>query len=280
MPFPTFVVAGTQKAATTWLYECLREHPSVFVSTPKELHFFCPKGECWKSRADLGMDWYLSRFPSGPFSAWGELSVDYMYYREVARTLAASNPDIRVLFVLRDPVDRAYSAYWMNRRNKPDMPPFRDYVRDDSQFVMRGYYWRQIQRYVEVLPRAQILVKIYETIRPDPQAFVADVYRFIGVDSSFQPPSLKQNIAATRAMPQALSRMFYRRISPILQLPAVMPFWRGVKHLTGINRTRLAARPNYGPLSQEDRLRLRALFWDDTQRLFDFLGGPVAQWGY
>ena len=277
--FPTFLVAGTQKAATTWVYECLHEHPQVLVPRTKELHFFCPKGQCWKSRADLGHEWYLSQFPVRDEKAWGELSVDYMFYPEVAATVTAHNPALRVLFILRDPSDRAYSAYWMNRRNKPDMPPFDDFVRADSDFVARGFYLRQIERYLALLAREQIKVMIYEDIHPDPRAFIGQVYEFLGVDPAFAPPSVNQSIAATRSLPPSLSRFVYRSVSPILQLPYVLPAWRAFKRTTGIKRSGGEARPSgYAPMSNVVRARLDDLYRNENHRLFDFLGREIPQW--
>ena len=276
---PTFVVAGTQKAATTWLYECLREHPEVFVSRPKELHFFCPKGQCWKSRADLGLEWYRAQFPETGYKALGELSIDYMFYPDVARQIAALNPKTRVLFILRNPVERAYSAYWMHRRGKAGMPPFAEFVRPDSDFVARGLYWHQIERYLAVLPREQIKVLIYESIRTDPKAFLSTVYRFVGVMDDFSPPSVHQNIGATKELPPMLSRLFYRKVSPILQHPVAAATWRAVKRTTGINRVREGApSTSYAPLGAEEGARLRSLYREENERLFEFLGFRVAQW--
>ena len=272
-------MAGTQKAATTWLYECLREHPDVFVSRPKELHFFCPKGVCWKSRADQGMDWYLGQFPETGRSARGELSVDYMYYPEVAGQIAALNPAMRVLFILRNPIERAYSAYWMNRRGKSDMPAFAEFIRPDSDFVARGFYWRQIERFLAVLPREQIKVMVYEDIAANPQAFVSSVYEFIGVASAFTPPSLRQQVGETKALPPMISTLLYRQLTRLLHVPAILAVWRATKRTTGLKQVRSGSPTHaYPSLGPDERRRLESIYHDENERLFEFLGSRIPSW--
>tara|TARA_R110002167_G_scaffold30754_1_gene101588 strand:+ start:122 stop:997 length:876 start_codon:yes stop_codon:yes gene_type:complete len=282
---PSFVVAGTQKAATTWLYECLKEHPQVHVPEIKELHFFCDPRDCGKSRRERGEDWYRAQFaaPPGCLEA-GELSIDYMYYRQIPEQLAAMNPDLKVLFILRDPVERAYSAYWMSRRNHVDYPPFNAFVRSDSEFVSRGLYWRQIERYRRCFPAEQIKVMIYEAIPEDPGAFLAEVFAFLGVDPAVRPPSMHQRIAATRAMNPAASSVYYGAASRVLRLPPVLWGWRRFKRLSGLRQARprgvgaTRPAPRYAPMCPEERQLLKGLYREETERLFDMLGRRVEQW--
>ena len=88
MILPTFMVVGTQKAATTWLYECLNEHPEVFVPETKELHYFCRAEDCRLSNRHRGDAWYERQFSSAKgMPAVGELTTDYMLLAYVAEKL-------------------------------------------------------------------------------------------------------------------------------------------------------------------------------------------------
>ena len=281
MSAPSFVVAGTQKAATTWLYECLHEHPQVLVPPTKELHFFCPESECGKSRHGLGLDWYLSQFPDDArFKAKGELSIDYMDYPQVPRQLYELNPSLRVLFILRDPVDRAYSAYWMSRRNHTVFPPFSDYIDPETELVARGYYHRQLRRYLDVFPADQLKILIYEDLASDPHRILAEVFDFIGVDPEFRPASAKQVIAETKSLQPRTSRLLYRYLSRFQRFPGALWTWRRVKRLTGVKQAAAngARQPKYPALPEQQAARLRSIYREETEKLFQLLGRRVPQW--
>lgn len=284
MALPTFVVAGTQKAATTWLYESLNEHPEVFVPTTKELHFLCAANRCRKAQWGKGVEWYTRQFPEsdGPWRAWGELSIDYMFYPCASDRLKTLNPDAKILFVLRDPAERAYSAYWMTRRARVDFPSFRSFIHADSDFVSRGFYYRQVQRYRALFPDDQIKILIYEDIRDAPITFVSDVFRFIGVDPSFEPKCVHDVIAQTKQLKPHASVVFYRWVAPILRVKPVLWVWRRTKQVTGIKRTsrgKLESARGYPPMDPRDRADLNDIYRGETEQLFDLIGRRVESWG-
>ena len=282
MGIPTFIVAGTQKAATTWLYECFNEHPEVFVPEIKELHFFCDPGDCRKSRYGQGHDWYLSLFPDDKkFKAAGELSIDYMFYAHVATRLHALNPDLKIIFALRDPVERAYSAYWMGRRHNPEMPEFSTFLSSDSDYVARGFYYRQIERYLALFPAHNIKIMIYEDLIEDPVKYLVEACEFLGIDDRIRPHSLHQRIAETKVMHPTLGRVFYKRLSPLLRQPLILKAWRATKRYTGMKRRDPAAgevKPNYPAMTDEDRRWLQDVYRDENARLFELLGRQVVEW--
>jgi hypothetical protein len=279
---PTFVVAGAQKAATTWLYECFVEHPEVFVPEIKELHFFCDPGDCRKSRYGQGLDWYRSLFPDdATIRAAGELSIDYMFYPYVPKRLHALDPQLKIIFALRDPVERAYSAYWMGRRHNPSMPEFSTFLSTDSDYVARGFYFQQIQRYLELFPAENIKIMIYEDLLDDPVGYLVEICNFLGIDDRIRPHSLHQRIAETKAMHPALGRIFYKRLSPLLRRPLILRAWRMTKNLTGLKRRKpveIKAPKKYPEMTDQDRLWLQNVYRDENARLFELLGRQVVEW--
>ena len=284
---PSFVVAGTQKAATTWLYECFNEHPEVHVPTIKELHYFCDPDVCGKSRRALGFDWYQQQFACNDNQkVRGELSIDYMYYPEIPSLLAKLNPELKVLFVLRDPIDRAYSAYWMSRRNHVNYPPFAEFLNEESDFVARGFYHRQIERYRACFPDEQIFIRIYEDIAADPGAFLSEVFEFLNVDPQVRPPSMVRRVAATRALNPTLSTFLYSRASRLLKIRPVLWLWRQVRRRQAASAAKAGDKGNgggtaasrYEPMTASDRDTLRRIYREENERLFDLLGRRIAQW--
>jgi hypothetical protein len=278
MTVPSFVVAGTQKAATTWLYECLREHPEVSVPDTKELHYFCDAGDCRHSQLARGIAWYTGQFPRPDgCKAVGELTIDYMYFDYVPQRLHALNPALKVIFVLRDPVDRAYSAYWMARRARADFPEFAHFLHERSDIVARGFYHRQIERFLSLFPRDQLKILLYEDIAREPRSFLREVFVFLGVDPDFECKAARQQIGNTQASPASRQRsvFFYRKISPILNSPAVLPIWRAAKHVLGLKRLDAVPRRGYPPIDPGDARKLRDIYASDVRLLNELLHRPT-----
>lgn len=106
MPLPTFVTVGAQKCGTSTLHRMLREHPQIHMSKAKELHFF-------DRNFDRGLSWYSEQFaPRRQHVQVGETTPIYMYNNMARQRLIETLPDVKIVVILRNPVDRAYSHYW------------------------------------------------------------------------------------------------------------------------------------------------------------------------
>jgi hypothetical protein len=198
-----FLVIGAQKCATTWLYECMAAHP--------ELHLPAHKRESWYLGGDLyeerGVGWYMDLL-SGAHEGQsaGAVSVEYMYDPRAVPAVAIHAPQARFVVSLRDPIDRAISAYYWNLR-KGQVPEtgleealYRGITAidknhaDDRPFVemiRRGEYGEQLQRYVDRFGPDRILYLLYEDIACDPVGSLRRVCQYLGVDESFRPAALK-----------------------------------------------------------------------------------------
>ena len=281
MGVPNFIVAGTQKAATTWLHECLNEHPEVFVPKVKEVHFFC-KEPCEKSKNNLGTGWYISQFPDNKsFKAIGEISVDYMYYEHIAKEIFNFNPNMKILFILRNPVDRAYSAYWMNKRQKSNMPEFQEFIRVDHEIIDRGFYYNQIERYFEFFNK-NIKIFFYEDLLKNPEAFIKDVYSFLNVDNGFIPQTLYYKVASTRELGPLIGKVLYKYVAPILKKSALLTsLWRAVKFNTPAKRLFSVNKENtskYKTINTNDRECLIKIYKEENKKLFDLIGRNIDEW--
>ncbi len=165
-----FVGIGAQRSATTWLAECLREHPEICLAHPKELEFF--SGERFK----FGLEWYKKHFHiKKQNKVLGEFTSTYIYVPQAAERIKQVSPDVKIITCLRNPIDRHIS----HKMTKP---------------LDRGLYYSHLKHYFDLFPRTNILVMIYEDIVQNPQAFISRIYSFLGVDSSFTPKSLDQII--------------------------------------------------------------------------------------
>lgn len=206
MPAPTFLCIGAQKCGTTWLASAVSQHPQVGTGRKKELHFFDQR-----AAYERGLAWYEAQFVVGPETrAVGEFTPNY--WRTVgtdtgtaflgsAERVAAAYPDLALVLCLRDPVDRAVSAYFHNikaGRLSPDVS-FADALRERPGLRDFGRYGTQLDAWLAHYPLERFLVLVYEEdIAPDeakPQA-LRRTFEHVGVDPAFEPrdTSVQRNV--------------------------------------------------------------------------------------
>jgi len=256
---PSFLIIGAQRAGTTTLLASLRRHPDIvgpsasedFVVLRKEVHFF-------DKRYLEGLDWYRSFFPlnarrrlarrRGRDLVAGESTPYYLFHPEVPARVAASIPDVRLIALLRNPADRAYSHYQHRRRAGREKLSFeaaleaeerrlagtdelilsdRDYRRHHFHraYFRRGLYAEQLERWFEHFPQQQLLVLRAEDYFARPAEIHAEVLEFLGVRpwqfkriehrnrASYSPlePALRAELEARYAEPNArLERLLGR----------------------------------------------------------------------
>ena len=192
MKVNTFIV-GAPKAGTTSLHFYLQQHPDVCMSEIKEPNYFTAQ-EVVKLYYDVSPvnseDWYHSIFTKPTRKVIGEGSVSYLFYPEVAQKIYEYNPEARIIIVLRNPVQRAFSHYLMDFRlglcnisleeilDKPSKYPH-FYL----QFVELGMYHQQINRYIDVFGHEQVKVMFYDDLRKDTNLFVDQVFSFLALKS-------------------------------------------------------------------------------------------------
>jgi hypothetical protein len=171
------------KSGTTSLHRYLSAHPQVFMSEPKEPNFFVEELN-WQR----GLDWYLGLFASaGNATVIGESSTEYTKlptYTGVARRIHAFNPEARLIYLMRDPVDRIRSHYWHNvadLTNEAERRNMRSAVREDPRYVAYSNYAMQLEPYLELFGRERIALLTAEQLAADPTAVVTMLCRWLGL---------------------------------------------------------------------------------------------------
>ncbi len=160
---PDFVIIGAQKCGTTFLYHLLGQHPHVEPATKKEIHFF-------DHHFSKGTDWYRSHFPpptwkEGRKSITGESSPYYLFHPHATRRMAGVIPRARLIVLLRNPVDRAYSDYQHEVRFEGESRTFEEAVGFDRasldarcEYLSKGLYVDQLMRWSNFFAKEQMLV--------------------------------------------------------------------------------------------------------------------------
>lgn len=197
MTVPTFVVAGAQKAGTNSLREYLAAHPEVFMA-PTELHFF-NRDEYYANPA-----WYANWFRgSERYYAVGEVTPDYDRHMDRIRQW---NPNMQIIFALRNPIYRAISAYWMaikvHRYDLPDIETVLDPEWEDKteyRFLERGRYVEALDRITKHFPSQNVLVYRLEDLEADPETTLRGITLALGI--SYKPWHGKRYFAGQYGSP-------------------------------------------------------------------------------
>jgi len=195
---PKFIIIGAQKAGTGAFYEILRQHPQV-VDRPGEIHFF-------DIYFDNGVEWYKNQFPevSQPGSQRGDKSPYYLFHPLAPERAYSLIPKAKLIVILRNPIDRAYSQYWMNIRKRRETLSFRAAIKAESQrlagevdkimasgitppfsnhrlfsYLSRGLYAEQLKRWLTYYPLEQILVISSDDFLKDPRKIINEALIFL-----------------------------------------------------------------------------------------------------
>lgn len=296
MPLPTFIIAGAPKAGTTALWNYLNEHPEVCMATDKEPGFFCDlkvdrekSGVNWDGHNrpgtfPRGFKWYESLFTEKEGArAWGEASTQYFSAPDSPDLIRKHVPDVRLIFMLRDPVGRLYSQYWQETRLGWDFPPFHEMVRTNHPrfrfYCEVSAYRRHLGDYLTRFPREQVLVLLHPDLKNDPQGVYRRVCSFIGVDAEFAP-SVMGRTFNQQTMPRM--RFFqswllaFRRSRFNERLPEPL---RNMAHAVGRALSRANSTPNlYAPLDPSLRSELVPRFEEDIRFVEDLLGVSLDAW--
>jgi hypothetical protein len=194
-----FIGIGAPKAGTTWVSECLKEHPEVCFSNRKETNFFLSEN------FSRGNSWYQKHFNHCvEGKKKGEFSPNYLYDSAVPENIKKHSPNAKLIVILRDPVKRLESAllfeHSMGRYgNKTPQEVFNE---NKKFYLEKGLYYKHLTPFFNTFPKEQVLVLMYEDIEKDPLLFIQNIFRFIGIDSTFIPKNLleKHNVTGTNRL--------------------------------------------------------------------------------
>lgn len=296
MTMPNFLVIGAAKGGTTALHRYLKQHPQIFMSPRKELRFFpfennppnyCgPGDEADAANMTIALDDYVAQFEgSEAYPARGEISPLYLYMPQTAERIRHHVPDVKLIAILRQPAERAYSHYLMMKRDGLETLSFEDALADENRrvadrwghrwyYVRRGFYAAQLRPYFANFAREQLKVYLYEDYVSNPVGFAQDIFRFLGVDDTFAPDmSVRHNESK---LPRS------RRLQVFLTEPraaknlikAFVPE-RWSRRIGDRLRRENLARP---PLTPETHRRLTEGYREDIEELQAMIGRNLSHW--
>ncbi len=204
---PNFLVIGAMKAGTTSLFSYLAGHPDVSMPWSKELDFFSNEDR-WR----LGTAWYEAQFPDEAVAV-GEASPNYTkrhLFPETADRIMATLPGVRLIYLVRDPIERLQSMYVDMLAYGGETRPIDEAVRADSDYVLTSCYGYQLEPFVALSGTENLLVASAARLRDDRIDTLREIYRFLEIDNDYLPAGIDQDIN-TRAE-KRVSRRLGRRL--------------------------------------------------------------------
>lgn len=288
---PDFVICGEAKCGTTTLWQMLSRHPQVYFPEEKELHFFSSYADhSGIGRYESGgLEHYRALFSGArPEQRCGEATPNYLFDEGACRRMGSVLPAARLVFILRDPIERAWSHYWHQVRRGNERLGFEDALEQEAarmatgdadarqrfSYASRGRYIDGLRRYEQTFSRQALCVVFLEDMRHDAQGVLRQVCAHLGVASD--------GAAGLTSLPHANKASFPRW--PVLdQLTRGLRRWaeaRGPAVAGLAKRIGLATRPlrvysGMPRLREQTRAELRRHFADSDRELGAWLGRTV-----
>jgi len=294
MAMPNFFIVGAQKAGTTSLYHYLEQHPEVYMSSRKEPHFF----DGMQSR----YRWARGRMPPvtdpedyralfrgvNNEKAVGEASTSYIYSSLAPVQIEKSLPNARIIAILRNPADRAYSNFLhCVRSGREPLTSFAEALRAEEArkrdnwaplwyYKEKGFYYPQVKRYLDVFDHDQVKIYLYDDLRAKPLDVLRDMFGFLGVDETFVPDLTVEHNTAGLPRNKRLYVMVQRLgvWNPALKVDALERFLPAGS-IRRIKSRFFAAPP---PFPAEVRQQLLDAYREDIQELEDLIQRDLSHW--
>jgi hypothetical protein len=274
MPLPNFIGIGAARSGTTSLHNYLRQHPDVFLPEMKETHFFSPGAHARRVGAPTTLEEYERLFDEASrHTAIGEISPDYMPDPSSAERIRGTLGSVRLVAILRDPVERAHSHYLHRFRAGLETRPFDAAAREGETYFEWSRYGAHLQRYYALFPRADIHVLLYEDFSRDPAASLRELAEFLGIDASFGfDTATRHNLAGSPRFPR-LNRYAWSVVHGVSRrVPKRF-------HGTGLaTRALVTTSAEPEPLPEDQAERLRARLSDDIQATAELIGRDLSHW--
>jgi len=247
----------------------------VFLPS-KELRFF-------SGRYQWGEAWYSRWFDERSEKAIGEKSPSYLVNPEAPERIHQWNPDVKLIFCFRDPIQRAYSHYCMALKSGNVSEDVDAEIRPGTRFVEFGRFFHHLSRYRELFPSSNIKCMIFDDLKEDPEAIFADVCEFIDVDPSFRPSILDQRFGQRKPRPR-----FQKLWDTLLSVS----FWisnnshLGERFIEYVRKKNLMrwfhllneGRAKYPEMSEVKRRELANFYEQDVADLSSYLDRDLSDW--
>ena len=265
-----FIIVGAMKAGTSSLGFHLNNHPDVYLPK-KELQFFNDD-----SKFDMGYNYYYSLFNPDGEKVLGEKTPTYSYQENVAERIYKFNPEIKLVWIFRNPVERAYSNYLHAVKNGSELLSFDSAVKNEPEriktdiwkgYIERSIYINQVERYLQWFKIEQMHFVVFEEFKTNPEKELRKIFDFLQVDSSKSFYKIEEHNKTV--MPRSTISLYYAR-------KYFGPKSFVFKVINKINT--IGKKAGYQKMSKRTRKELESRFNEPNKKLQDATGLDLKMW--
>jgi hypothetical protein len=262
------------KAGTTSLWLYLKRHPGIFMPEKKEITFFL------ESEFDRGIDWYASFFEGATEPAIGEASTLYSMYprrKGVPQRIAETIPETKIIYLVRNPIDRLRSHYLHNAGRGFESAPLAD-VALNEHHLPASMYWMQLTKYLDHFDRSQIHVVVSEDLFQEPAPTLEGVCRFLGVEIH-DAPLIRSNVSADKQFVRpGIASLRATKAGSLLIKNLPTSLKKKVREAS-FSKTSASGMEEWAQIPPHVRTELEEALRPDVAALRDFLGPTFQGWG-
>ncbi|MFI5171745.1 MAG: sulfotransferase family protein [Chitinophagales bacterium] len=294
--WPNFLIVGTARAGTTSLHEYLGNHPDIFMPLQKEPCYFTffdnePQFKESRHRYTTETEDYLELFKGHTEKIAGESSTPYLYFHQKTianiKNLVANYGEIKILIILRDPAERAYSQYMHNRRDLREPLSFEEAIEQESLrkkenwhfdffYTDKGFYFGQVKDYLENFKNVKIV--FYDALEKNPDKLLTDIYHFLNVEPLEKKEMIRRNQSGEMKV-KWFKQIITTRKNPILNFFRKLLSRETKKRLRNWTKDKLL-RYNLKKTEMEPQVRkkLIELYREDILKLQKIVDKDLSDW--
>ncbi len=294
MIMPNFLIIGAGKAGTTSLYHYLRQHPQIYMSPIKETNFFAYEAENSVNLKRIhfpitSIEAYSALFQGiSDEKAIGEASPLYLPSPVAAERIKHYIPHVKLIAILRNPVERAYSSYLMYVRDNRETRTFFQAIREEElgitgdlpygqgHYIYIGLYYMQLVRYLRLFDTSQVAVYLFDDLQEDVMGVLGNIFRFLGVKDKFVPDiSTRYNVSGVPRNGILKPLLWKSPLTVTLRRLLPVSLYQTALTFLEMWRDRQLIKP---PLSPEIRRKLVAVYKEDILQLQELIQRDLSKW--
>lgn len=273
---PNFLIVGTPKSGSTTMSEILKKHPEIYISSPKEPHFFSEG----RYLIDHDWEWYYSLFNNvSNEKAIGEATIEYTvkYHRKWAdpQLIHSNLPNAKILYLTRNPFDRIVSQYVNTKMigHPKDMKSFNHAVKNHPLLVDTCKYWEKIEPYIKLYGEQNVKIVFFEDMQNNMINFFREIFIFLNVDPNFKINDFpNSNPTIKRKMDSTISNSIRNLVDPA-KLKRILPN-NLVSNIGGLLKNDFK-KPEWTPELIE---YVNKELHDDNQKLLNYCNKDLDYW--
>jgi hypothetical protein len=272
---PTFLVIGVGRSGTSWIYEVLRAHHEICMALgTKETLFF-------DREYHRGVRWYSQFFVNCQNArAVGEVSNSYMFGENVPARIKSLLPEVLLICCLRNPVERMQSVYFYRKRSGTIKGDINEALKKHSELITDNFYWTKLKMFTSLFDRNQIKILFYDDLRENPEEFVRDLYRTVGVADTICPHLTRQRINVSEEARLPILGTIGKKAALFLRQAGLYSLLDYLKRNSVLRSVILRPIPDEEKkiISEDLHKKLITIFENEVREIAKFTGRNLDHW--